>query len=242
MTLFKMENYYTLLDVSQDADISLIRSSFRKKAKSCHPDLFQNTTEKELKKQQKMFVRLSQAYETLADPKKRKIFDHQLGKTSKEAQYPNDQKKRRSSSFSSESVNLNKKDRFSKSSTKSTFYESEESIEDLINDVEKIMNQFGIKFRDPLEMLVEWALKIFLEISSYPDGNSNKNESEDRNNFEYNTNTSIHKERFKNVEEELERLKEKIKNRSKHSDEYINKNLGNKVDLELRRIKNKYRI
>jgi len=36
-----MENYYTLFEVSPSADVTLIRSAFRKKAKSCHPDLFQ---------------------------------------------------------------------------------------------------------------------------------------------------------------------------------------------------------
>ena len=54
-----MKNYYKLLEVPNDADISTLRSAFRKKAKSCHPDLFQNVSEQELKKQQKMFNILS---------------------------------------------------------------------------------------------------------------------------------------------------------------------------------------
>ncbi|HIO62056.1 MAG TPA: J domain-containing protein, partial [Deltaproteobacteria bacterium] len=35
-----------MFDVPLDADISLIRSAFRKKAKSCHPDLFQQVSAK----------------------------------------------------------------------------------------------------------------------------------------------------------------------------------------------------
>lgn len=96
-----MENYYNLFEVSPDADLSLIRSAFRKKAKSCHPDLFQHVSAEERKRRQKKFVRLTQAYETLADPEKRRIFDRQLGKTGTKSQQPHDQNNRRSSSFSS---------------------------------------------------------------------------------------------------------------------------------------------
>ena len=56
-----MENYYKLFEVPNDADISTLRSAFRKKAKSCHPDLFQHVSPEELKYLQKKFVRLSQA-------------------------------------------------------------------------------------------------------------------------------------------------------------------------------------
>ena len=75
-----------------DADISLIRRAFRRKAKSCHPDLFQQVSEEERKRQQKIFVRLSQAYEVLADPEKRNILDRQLGKSGAKASQPNNRK------------------------------------------------------------------------------------------------------------------------------------------------------
>ena len=58
--------------------MSVIKSSFRKKAKTCHPDLYLKAPEKVLKSQQKKFVQLSLAYETLADPKKRSIYDYHL--------------------------------------------------------------------------------------------------------------------------------------------------------------------
>ena len=60
-----MENYYKLFEVPYDVDISRLRSAFRKKAKSCHPDLFQHVSPEERKILQKKFVRLTQAYETL---------------------------------------------------------------------------------------------------------------------------------------------------------------------------------
>ena len=75
-----MENYYKLFEIPNDADISILRSAFRKKAKSCHPDLFHHVSPEERKKLQKKFVHLTQAYETLADKRKRKIFDTKLRK------------------------------------------------------------------------------------------------------------------------------------------------------------------
>ena len=140
-----MENYYKLLDVPREADIHLIKSAFRKKAKTCHPDLFRNNSEKEQKIQQKKFVKLSQAYETLSDKKKRMIYDSHLKDFLKNIQPTNEQKKQRSSSFSSEFNNFNKKNHFYKASNKPSFSEEEEdSLENLIHDIKKMMDQFEI--------------------------------------------------------------------------------------------------
>ena len=97
-----MENYYKLFEVPNDVDISRLRSAFRKKAKSCHPDLFQHVSPEERKNLQKKFVRLSQAYETLADPKKRRLFDLHLRKSSVKARQQNVKKYRSTSNSSSQ--------------------------------------------------------------------------------------------------------------------------------------------
>ena len=96
-----MENYYKLFEVPNDVDISTLRSAFRKKAKSCHPDLFQHVSPEERKNLQKFFVRLSQAYETLADPKKRQLFDLRLRKSSLKAGQKNVNEYRSTSNSSS---------------------------------------------------------------------------------------------------------------------------------------------
>ena len=238
-----MENYYKLLGVSQDADISIIRSSFRKKAKNCHPDLFRNTSEKEQKKQQKIFVRLTQAYETLADPKKRRIFDSRLKDIITETKQTSDQKKQRSSSFSSKFNNLNKKTRESKESKESTFTETEDTLEDLICDIKKIMDQFGVQYRDPLDVLVKWAINVFHELSLSSDENFNNKNDEDESKKNYKTSTGMNNEPSYNFEDELDRLKKSVKSKSKsnsNSNEY--NNLENEIDLELRSLKKKYRI
>ena len=94
-----MENYYKIFEVSNDADISTLRSAFRKKAKLCHPDLFQHVTPEERKNLQKKFIRLSQAYETLADPEKRKLFDLRLRRSSTMQQQNDKENKKTSNSF-----------------------------------------------------------------------------------------------------------------------------------------------
>ena len=98
-----MENYYKLFEVPNDADISTLRSAFRKKAKSCHPDLFQHVSPEERKNLQKKFVRLTQAYETLSDPKKRQLFDLHLRKSSVKAGQQNVKEYRSASNSSSPS-------------------------------------------------------------------------------------------------------------------------------------------
>ena len=237
-----MENYYKLLGVPQDADINLIRNSFRKKAKTCHPDLFQSSSEKEQKKHQKMFVRLSQAYETLSDPKKRKIFDYHLKDIITDHKQTSDQKKQRSSSFSSGIKNENKTTRFSKNSNKSNFSKNEDTLEDLICEIEKIMNQFDINLRDPLEILVEWAMNIFDELTANPEGNNKNSNSADDPKFKNKTNAGINNEQFNKIEDELEHLKKLFKSRSKYSDSNKYNNFENEIDQELLSLKKKYRI
>jgi len=236
-----MENYYTLLGIPQDADISLIRSSFRNKVKTCHPDLFRNTSEKEQKKLQQKFVRLSQAYETLANPKKRRLFDCHLKDIISDTQQTSDQKKQRSSSYSSEINNLNNKSRFSKESNKSAFSEKEDTLEDLIDDIKKIMDQFGVPFRDPLEILVEWGMNIFHEIT-LSNNEILKNKNDDDQKYSFKKKTGMDNEPFNNLENELNRLKNLVKSRSKYPNSNEYKKFENEIDQELRSIKKKYRI
>tara|TARA_B100000700_G_C14996657_1_gene834184 strand:- start:63 stop:776 length:714 start_codon:yes stop_codon:yes gene_type:complete len=237
-----MENYYKLLGLPKNAKISLIKSSFRKKAKSCHPDLFQNASEKELKYQQKLFVKLSQAYEILSDSKKRRIYDNHLKNISNNTQQTNDQKKQRTSSFSSKTSNLNSKNRFNSDYKKFYKQETEDSLDNLIDDIKKMMDQLEVKYRDPLEMLVEWAKKIFKEITEEIDQNTKYKSKRSSHKFEDSTNTSSKDRPFKNVEDELEYLKTIIKAKSKISKPFENKNFENEIDQELRSIKKKYRI
>ena len=122
-----MENYYNLFEVPNDADILRVRSAFRKKVKSCHPDLFQHVSPEERKNLQKKFVRLTQAYETLADPKKRQIYDLSLKKYGMKHQQ-NDKGYSKTSNSSSRTENFKKSSSFSKNNYKSHSEKSEDTL------------------------------------------------------------------------------------------------------------------
>ncbi len=235
-----MENYYTLFEVPPSADVTLIRSAFRKKAKSCHPDLFQQLPAEERQNRQKEFVRLTQAYEILADPQKRLIFDRELAKSATKARKPHDQKNRRSSSFSSSSSSFKQKNKFSANPKESSTSEPEDSLEDLLKDVEEMLGKFGLNFKDPLEMLVEWARNIFQEITEIANDQTDNNKSYRQ---QKNAQTaSTYKEPLDNLEAELERLKREINAGSKAAASAQANYTENEIEEELRSIKKKYKL
>ncbi len=238
-----MENYYKLFEVPNDADISTLRSAFRKKAKSCHPDLFQHVSPEERKNLQKKFVRLSQAYETLSDPKKRQLFDLRLRKSSVKAGQQNVKEYRSTSNFSSRRNNFKQNSVFSRSNYKSTSEESGDTLEDLIRDVEEVLGQFGLNFKDPLEMLVDWAREVYQELTGAFNEQEEYNKDHAGLKNKSQNNKHNHNDPLQNIEEELQRLKAKRvksdfgKRESKHY-----KSTDDEIEQELRSIKNKYKL
>jgi molecular chaperone DnaJ len=63
-------DYYEVLGVDKNASDADIKSAFRKKAKTCHPDLHPGDAAKEAE-----FKELNEAYEVLSDPEKRSKYD-----------------------------------------------------------------------------------------------------------------------------------------------------------------------
>ena len=238
-----MENYYKLLEVPNDADIFTLRSAFRKKAKSCHPDLFHHVSTEERKILQKKFIRLSQAYETLADPKKRQLFDLGLRKSSVKAQQQNVKENRSTSNPSSRRNNFKQNSAFSQSNYKSTSEESGDTLEDLIRDVEEVLGQFGLNFKDPLEMLVDWAKEVYQELTSASNEQEEYNKDHAGSKNKSQNNKHNHNDPLQNIEEELQRLKAKRvksdfgKRESKHY-----KSTDEEIEQELRSIKKKYKL
>jgi curved DNA-binding protein CbpA len=64
-------NYYVVLGIAEDADEETIRSAFRALARRYHPDVGVGSSPVE-------FHRAREAYETLADPERRRRYDRQL--------------------------------------------------------------------------------------------------------------------------------------------------------------------
>lgn len=67
----KRVNYYDVLGVPQDADISTIKKSYRTLAMKWHPDKNPNNKAEATER----FKQISEAYEVLSDPKRRRKYD-----------------------------------------------------------------------------------------------------------------------------------------------------------------------
>ena len=73
--MVKETKYYDYLGVSVDASESQIKSAYRKKALKCHPDKVGNLSEDQKKKKEEEFKKLTNIYQVLCDPEKKKLYD-----------------------------------------------------------------------------------------------------------------------------------------------------------------------
>ena len=69
----KNKDYYKILEIEEDASEEEIKLAYRRLAKKYHPDL--NKTDPNAKEK---FIELHEAYDTLSDPQRKKIYD-QIG-------------------------------------------------------------------------------------------------------------------------------------------------------------------
>jgi curved DNA-binding protein CbpA len=71
----QFEDYYAVLGVARDAEPEAIKKAYRKLALQWHPD---RNRDKDVAAAEAKFKRISEAYEVLSDPAKRRRYD-QLG-------------------------------------------------------------------------------------------------------------------------------------------------------------------
>ena len=154
-----MIDYYELLQVAPTVSTEEIRKAFRRLAKQYHPDLQQHKSEADRREAQRRFVQLTQAYETLSHSAKRQAYDSQWWRTTQQA--------KRSQTHQKASTNTSSSQTWKRSyeRPREDFTDfAETSLEDLLKDVEGLLKQFGVQRTDPLELLLEWARRVYREV------------------------------------------------------------------------------
>jgi molecular chaperone DnaJ len=68
-------DYYTLLDIPENATVRQIKTAYRKRMKEVHPDLagWENVAEK--KRREGLAKQINEAYQTLCNPSSRRMYD-----------------------------------------------------------------------------------------------------------------------------------------------------------------------
>ena len=228
-----MIDYYKILNVPQDASQDLIRKAFRKSAKHTHPDLFPGDTPAEKKKRQVLFVQLTQAYEILSDEKRRTEYDRQKLQHSKKSTKSKNQTRKAStsSSYQKQSEPFKKQKKSSES-----INQPEEAVQELLRDVENHLPDLGLGLQDPLEMLMNWAKKVFQE--TFDDETYAKSGSKSP--------SKASKDMWHELQEELDRIKKAEKSENPSSAFIHRKNKfkikvkDTEIEKELEFLKKKY--
>lgn len=68
-------NYYDVLGVARDAGDEELRKAYKKGAVKWHPDKHASKSEAEVKEAEERFKQISEAYDVLSDPEKKKVYD-----------------------------------------------------------------------------------------------------------------------------------------------------------------------
>lgn len=235
-----MNDYYRLLKVAPQASSNEIRKAFRQEAKRCHPDLYHSASPEEKKKLQKQFVLLTQAYETLSAPNRRREYDLKFQQYSAKKQKP----QANASSSSNRTHRRPESPPFTRTRRHTPepppFAEAmDETLEDLLAEVEGLMGKFGVQFRDPLDILVGWALKVFQEFTA-----AWKEEDSEPSQQQRHPKPEKKYSMFAEIEEEFQKLKAQQSqgNTKKRPDAGTRAQPSSQpeIDRELKELKKKY--
>jgi len=137
----------------------------------------------------------------------------------------------------------NKNQSFSGNSHESATLEPDDTLEDLLRDAGEMLGQFGLSFRDPLEIFVDWARQIFQEVTESFEDNADYRTSTESSNHKTQTKSYTDKDPLDNIEAELKRLKkQQVKATSKSAFSVRSNIKDTDIEQELRSIKKKYKL
>ena len=146
-----MENYYELLEVSQNASDEVISKVFKHHIKKNHPDLYKGQEKKEAEIRVK---KLNEAYEILSNPDKRKEYDNELKNYENEKnnikELEIDQLKNRNEKLNHTIQNYN---RF----IYEYFYENADEVFEVINSYDKeqeLNNNYNKKIKNKFKFYI----------------------------------------------------------------------------------------
>jgi len=106
-----------------------------------------------------------------------------------------------------------------------------------------MLGQFGLSFRDPLEIFVDWARQIFQEVTESFEDNADNRTSTESSNHKTQTKSYTDKDPLDNIEAELKRLKkQQVKATSKSAFSVRSNIKDTDIEQELRSIKKKYKL
>ena len=237
-----MINYYELLQVAPTVSTEEIRKAFRRLAKQYHPDLQQHKSEADQREAQRRVVQRTQAYETLSHSAKRQAYDLQWRRTTQQA--------KRSQTHQKASTNTSSSQTWKRSyeRPREDFTDfAETSLEDLLKDVEGLLKQFGVQRTDPLELLLEWARRVYREVieawheensSTHSTSGTEQSRSGEKTRRPKEEKTQAYDDPRADIEAELERLKRYQRTSHKQT---RHQTAETDVHDELERLKRKYR-
>ena len=241
-----MKDYYSLLGIRGNASESEIRSAYRRMAKRIHPDLHPNDSQAEKRQRQRDFVYLPQAYETLSNPDKCAAYDRKLRAHRMRSAAQKDQKPSASTSSYSREHGYSPRPDAEKRSPRSAAPETDLALDELLEEMESLLQRFGLGFKDPLNMLADWARKVFREtVEMWENAGETATETPNSDRSTTRQQQSRYGEPLDGIEEELLNLKNnsaKFRKTGRTRKAQSNTMPTDKeIEIEMQRLKRKYK-
>ena len=170
-SVLNMIDYYNLLEIPPEASREQVKKAFRRLAKQVHPDANPGSTAEEREVLRRRFIQLAQAYDVLSDPAGRERYRRQWRAHRRRPPGDSGRSARPAGAgpFRSSSAAFGGARRAQDGESRQRNRPNEEpGFEfpgDLLDDVKKLLAEFGLDLQHPLEKLLDrltaWAREIF---------------------------------------------------------------------------------